>query len=69
VHIGTHMTGTKSLQKCAAAHRAEREARTGTTYLKGRFGANHQEIPLLCQRANRNMPMRSRVPDWCLDAW
>jgi hypothetical protein len=69
VHIGTHRTGTTSFQRWAFTNRDELARGTGLEYYNGLFGPNHYEIPMLCLRANRSMPMRAITPDWCLDEW
>ena len=69
VHIGTHRTGTTSLQRWAFTNRQELARTAGLEYYNGLFGPNHYEIPMLCLRANRSMPMRAISPDWCLDEW
>jgi hypothetical protein len=69
VHIGTHKTGTTSLQRWASENRTELASATGLTYYDGLFGPNHYELAMLCMRTNRNMPMRVRRVDWCLDEW
>lgn len=69
LHIGTHKTGSTSLQEWAYEHRESLALEAGLEIYRGRFGTNHVEIPLICLRASRNMPARSRLPDWCLEGW
>jgi hypothetical protein len=70
VHIGTHKTGSTSFQAWADQHRDEMAVRADTHVYQGRFAAwSHYELAILCLRPDRNMPMRCRTPDWCLDAW
>jgi len=69
VHIGTHKTGTTSFQQWASKNRIELANATGLEYYEGLFAPSHYEIPMLCMRSNRNMPMRAKWPDWCLDEW
>jgi hypothetical protein len=69
VHIGTHRTGTTSFQDWAHRSRDELAARAQIYYYDGLFGLSHYELPILCMRRNRSMPMRTVVPDWCLDEW
>jgi hypothetical protein len=68
LHIGTHKTGTTSFQAWAAEAREALRAR-GVRYFKGMYGKNHFDLAFLALRRNRNMPMRSKHPDWCLDEW
>lgn len=69
LHIGTHRTGTTSFQGWAFSHGHELSRLTALDYYDGLFGPSHFEIPLLCLRTNRNMPMRAKHLDWCLDEW
>ena len=69
MHVGTHRTGTTSFQRWALANRVELARATGLQYYDGLFGPNHCELPMMCLRADRSMPMRALVPDWCLDEW
>lgn len=68
VHIGTHKTGTTSFQNWAAASRLPLAA-AGVTWLEGRLGASHAEVPMLTIDADRSLAMRAVHPDWCLPAW
>lgn len=69
LHIGTHKTGTTSFQRWASANQAELAVGTRLKYYEGLLGWNHCELAILAMRANRNMPMRVRLPDWCLREW
>jgi hypothetical protein len=66
VHIGTHKTGTTSLQRWADANRSELFAATGLRYYRGRFARNHFEFATLAMRPDRNMPFRAKRFDWML---
>ena len=68
IHIGTHKTGTTSFQNWAAASRSALAA-GGVTWLQGRLGPSHAEVPLLAIDADRSLAMRAVHPDWCLPAW
>ena len=69
VHIGTHKTGSTSFQRWASQNCAELARATGLAYYEGLFGPSHYEIPMLCMRADRNMPERVWRPRWCRPGW
>lgn len=64
IHVGTHKTGTTSLQRWAEANRAAIEQATGYRYYQGLFGPSHYELAMLCLRPDRGMPKRSVTPGW-----
>ena len=64
VHIGTHKTGSSSLQRWAAMNRSDIQATVGLRWYEGFFGTSHFELPLLCMRADRDFPMRRNRPGW-----
>jgi hypothetical protein len=68
IHIGTHKTGTTSFQNWAAASGAPLAA-AGVTWLDGRLGPSHAEVPMLTIDADRSLAMRAVHPDWCLPSW
>jgi len=69
VHIGTHKTGTTSFQRWASQNCAELARATGLAYYEGLFGPSHYEIPMLCMRADRDMPQRVWRPRWWRPGW
>lgn len=64
IHVGTHKTGTTSLQRWMASDRELIRRRTGIRPYVGRFSTNHYEFPLLCSRPDRDLPVRHRHTDW-----
>lgn len=69
VHIGTHKTGTTSLQNWAEKNRNALQASTGLRYYSGIFATTHAEFTLLCMRADRNTQTRARRHDWMLPSY
>jgi hypothetical protein len=69
VHIGTHKTGTTAFQRWATTNRSKLEMSCGFHYYEGLFGEAHYEVPMLCLRPDRDIPMRVRTPEWRLAEW
>src|SRR5262245_20004239 len=70
VHIGTHKTGTTSLQRWIDEHRDALARDRSVAVDEGLYGPNHIELALLCLRANRTSPAKQRiVVESRLDEW
>lgn len=70
LHIGTHRTGTTSLQAFLRAHDHDLLAAVDTAYPPGfLLPAVHTELALLTIRADRTWPARLRFPETQRPAW
>ncbi|MFA5883104.1 MAG: sulfotransferase [Acidimicrobiia bacterium] len=69
VHIGTHKTGTSSLQRWADENRDALLRDRGIHVYEGRYSSNHLEFVLLCMRRNRTIPATARHIESLLDEW
>jgi hypothetical protein len=64
LHIGTHKTGSTSLQQFLRDHDRDLLARVGAHYPEGLvLPASHAELPLLAVRRERDWPARLRLPE------
>ena len=70
LHVGTHKTGTTSLQQFLADQNVGLLADAGITYPPGLVIPNsHAELPLLAIRPERFWPARLRLPETQEPAW
>jgi len=70
LHIGTHKTGSTSLQQFLRDHRDGLLAATGAAYPTGMvIPASHAELPLLVIRPTRTWPARLRFPETQRRPW
>jgi hypothetical protein len=70
LHIGTHKTGTTSLQQFLRDHADTLLAEAGIDYPSGLvIPTAHAELPLLAVRRERLWPARIRLPETQLPAW
>ena len=69
VHIGTHKTGTSSLQVWLENNRDWLAENRGIHLFKGAYGGNPLEIGLWCLRPNRTIPISHRIVESRLDEW
>lgn len=69
LHIGTHKTGSTSLQQLLHDHPALLSA-VGASYPKGLvIPGSHAELPLLAIRPERTWPARLRLPETTDERW
>jgi hypothetical protein len=70
VHVGTHKTGTTSIQQFLRDEDDGRLAAAGTHYPPGfLLPVVHAELPLLTIRAERQWPARLRFPETQRPSW
>jgi hypothetical protein len=70
LHVGTHKTGTTSLQQFLRDHADTLLAEAGIDYPPGLvIPTAHAELPLLAVRPERLWPARIRLPETQLPAW
>ncbi len=70
LHIGTHKTGSTSLQHFLRDHRDDLLASVGAAYPPGfLLPTLHSELPLLTVRPERTWPARLRLPETQRPAW
>lgn len=70
LHVGTHKTGSTSLQHFFRDHDDTLMAAAGAHYPPGLvLPASHAELPLLAIRAERTWPARLRFPETERRAW
>lgn len=70
LHVGTHKTGTSSLQQFLRDENAGLLAAAGASYPPGFvLPASHSELPLLAIRPERTWPARIRLPETQRAAW
>ncbi len=70
LHVGTHKTGTTSLQQFLADQHTDLLADAGITYPPGLvIPTSHTELPLLAIRPERLWPARLRLPETREPAW
>jgi hypothetical protein len=70
LHVGTHKTGTTSLQQFLRDHADTLLAEAGVDYPPGLVIPNaHAELPLLAVRPDRLWPARIRLPETRDPAW
>ena len=67
VHIGTHKTGTSSLQEWLTRHETELRARFGLGVYHGAF-PNCREVGLACASPSRTLPTRG-ISQWVDPEW
>jgi hypothetical protein len=68
VHIGTHKTGSTSLQYWLAQHAAELASHHGLGVYRP-IHPNGRELALLCANADRSIPTIREIPEWRTEAW
>lgn len=70
LHIGTHKTGTTSVQQFLRDQNDHRLAEIGARYPPGFFIPSlHADLPLLTIRPDRTWPARSRFPETASPTW
>ena len=68
VHIGTHKTGSTSLQYWLAQHAAELE-RDHHLGVYRPIHPNGRELALLCANPDRSIPTIREIPEWRSESW
>ena len=68
VHIGTHKTGSTSLQYWLASHAEELDRAHGLGVYRPIY-PNGRELALWCANADRSIPTIREIPEWRSDAW
>ena len=68
VHIGTHKTGSTSLQYWLAQHAAELASHHGLGVYRP-IHPNGRELALLCADPDRSIPTIREIPEWRTEAW
>lgn len=68
VHIGTHKTGSTSLQYWLAQH-AEDLVRDHGIGVYRPIHPNGRELALWCANSDRSIPTIREIPEWRTDAW
>jgi hypothetical protein len=70
LHVGTHKTGTTSIQQFLRDHDDDLLAAAGASFPEGfLIPGLHSELPLLSIRAGRSWPARIRFPETQSEAW
>ena len=70
LHIGTHKTGTTSIQQFLRDHNDDLVASAGASYATGfLLRIVHSELPLLTIRPHRMWPARLRFPETQSSSW
>ena len=68
VHIGTHKTGSTSLQYWLAQHAAELEKDHHLGVYRP-IHPNGRELALLCANPDRSIPTTREIPEWRTESW
>jgi hypothetical protein len=68
VHIGTHKTGSTSLQYWLTQHATELQTRHGLGVYRP-IHPNGRELALLCADPDRSIPTIREIPEWRTEAW
>ena len=68
VHIGTHKTGSTSLQYWLASHAGELEITHGLGVYRP-IHPNGRELALLCANPDRSIPTIREIPEWRSNEW
>ena len=68
VHIGTHKTGSTSLQYWLARHATELEITHGLGVYRP-IHPNGRELALLCANPDRSIPTIREIPEWRSNEW
>ena len=68
VHIGTHKTGSTSLQYWLAQTRSQLEARYGIAVYRP-IHPNGRELALWCANPDRHIPTIREIPEWRSQTW
>jgi hypothetical protein len=70
LHVGTHRTGTTSIQHFLRDHNEDVLSKVGASFPDGfLIPAAHSELPLLCIRPERTWPARIRLPGTQDERW
>jgi len=68
VHIGTHKTGSTSLQYWLTQHATDLQTHHGLGVYRP-IHPNGRELALLCARPDRSIPTIREIPEWQTEAW
>ena len=68
VHIGTHKTGSTSLQYWLAQHATELEMDHHLGVYRP-IHPNGRELALLCANPDRSIPTTREIPEWRTESW
>ncbi|MEY2939549.1 MAG: hypothetical protein RIS58_536 [Actinomycetota bacterium] len=68
VHIGTHKTGSTSLQYWLAQNISELQTHHGLGVYRP-IHPNGRELALLCANPDRSIPTIREIPEWRSEAW